>query len=143
MTREQAEYVKQLRCLGCTYRAIAKHYGRKYADASEIDDNQLDGEWLVVEAALILVESDKAWDDAGKENTGNRPIPDKPEPLCIIATGWFVMYESARTIDGMMPAAFFYSRDEACDFILRAISWGLPAGGYWLEPGYSKERVEP
>lgn len=70
MTREQAEYVKQLRCLGCTYRAIARHYARKYADASEIDDNQMDGEWLVVEAALILVESDHAWDDAGVANVG-------------------------------------------------------------------------
>lgn len=70
MTREQAEYIKQLRCSGCTYRAIARHYARKYPDASEIHDNQLDGEWLVVEAALILVESDKAWDDAGKESVG-------------------------------------------------------------------------
>lgn len=68
MTREQAEYVKQLRCLGATYRAIAKHYGRKYPEASEIGDNQLNGGWLVVEASLILDESARVWSDIGKRN---------------------------------------------------------------------------
>lgn len=70
MTRDQAEYVKQLRCSGCTYRAIARHYARKYPGAVEVHDSQNEGEWLVVEAALILVESDRAWDDAGKEELG-------------------------------------------------------------------------
>jgi hypothetical protein len=72
MTKEQAEYVKNLRCSGCTYRAIARNYGRKYPRASEIADSQLEGEWLVVEASQILDESDKVWDEAGLESFRER-----------------------------------------------------------------------
>lgn len=70
MTREQAEYVKQLRCIGCTHRAIARHYARKHRDASEIGDNQVNGAWLVQEAAQILNESDWEWDDIAADSGG-------------------------------------------------------------------------
>lgn len=69
MTKEQAEYVKQLRCIGCTYRAIARHYDRKFPDA-DCGTDQMSGELLVIQAAQILDESNDAWDDAGKENVG-------------------------------------------------------------------------
>jgi len=67
MTKEQAEYVKDLRCSGATYRAIARNYVRKYPEHPNDPENHFEGEWLVVEASLILVESDKTWDNAGLE----------------------------------------------------------------------------
>lgn len=60
----------------------------------------------------------------------------------ILRCGWFVCYEDKRSLDGLFPARYFETHDEACDWILaNSVGVGGRPLTWFLEPGYAQERV--